>query len=152
MLNLQPLIARFVDDILRLIREAAAEDLRSLVARDARRSRQPHPVKHSAAIRHRRIVDDPGQRSRGLTAAADLSPPPTVAEITDPEALLAGTAPEPAGARADARAEGRLESESHGPASTVRPMQGDSPVRLMGNETLARVSNAGIVIRRARRA
>jgi hypothetical protein len=44
------------------------------------------------------------------------------------------------------------ESDSESPASSVRPAQGGVSVRLSDNETLARISNAGIVIRRRKKA
>jgi hypothetical protein len=44
------------------------------------------------------------------------------------------------------------ELEAEGPASDVRPVGGSAPVRLSDNETLARVSNSGIVIRRRKKA
>jgi hypothetical protein len=44
------------------------------------------------------------------------------------------------------------ELEADGPASNVWPVGSGAPVRLSDNETLARVSNAGIVIRRRKKA
>jgi hypothetical protein len=47
-------------------------------------------------------------------------------------------------------AEAEIAAVPEGPASTVRAIGGSSPVRLRANETLARVSNAGVVIRRGK--
>jgi hypothetical protein len=44
------------------------------------------------------------------------------------------------------------ELETDGPASNVWPVGSGAPVRLSDNETLARVSNSGIVIRRRKKA
>jgi hypothetical protein len=49
------------------------------------------------------------------------------------------------------RSNGHAELESDSPASGVRPRWG-STVRLSDNETLARVSNSGVVIRRKKKA
>jgi hypothetical protein len=169
MLKLQPLIARLVDDVLRLVREAAMDDLRRLVVSDAERSLESPPVKRTSGstsgatsgarrdvpTRRRGALHEPAQRSHQVAKNAaenpDRAPPPAVAEITDPEALLAGAAPKPAPPLALEYTR-VSESESDGPASAVRPLPLVSPVRLMGNETLARVSSSGVVIRRARRA
>lgn len=167
MLKLQPLITQLVDDVLRLVREAAMDDLRRLVVSDAERSPESPPVKRTSGAtsgpsrmvdvptRRRRALHEPAQRSlqvaKNPAQNPDRAPPPTVAEITDPEALLAGAAPKPVPALALEYTR-VLESESDGPASAVRPLPLVSPVRLMGNETLARVSSSGVVIRRARRA
>jgi hypothetical protein len=48
--------------------------------------------------------------------------------------------------------EGPVDSEGESPASGVRPVGLFSTVRLSDNETLARVSNSGVVIRRKKRA
>jgi hypothetical protein len=49
------------------------------------------------------------------------------------------------------RAEGHVEPEAS-PASSIRPVGNGSTVKLSDNETLARVSNSGVVIRRKKRA
>jgi hypothetical protein len=100
-----------------------------------------------------------------------------VAEITDPESLLSLGEPNgssssffetfrhtPAVARPappppisvtllehPTRSNGHAEPEIDSPASGVRPRWG-STVRLSDNETLARVSNSGVVIRRKKKA
>ncbi|HLK41520.1 MAG TPA: hypothetical protein VKU41_32445 [Polyangiaceae bacterium] len=82
------------------------------------------------------------------------SMPAPVAEITDPESLLAAIALEPPVVVTPAPPvhERAPEVDGDGPPSAVRPVHNIPPVRLMGNETLARVSSAGVVIRRGRRA
>lgn len=101
-----------------------------------------------------------------------------VAEITDPESLLSlggsnGSSSSfletfrhaPIGARpappppisvtvleTGSMSNGHAEAESDSPASGVRPRTGGSTVRLSDNETLARVSDAGVVIRRKKKA
>jgi hypothetical protein len=102
--------------------------------------------------------------------SASSLPPPAVAEITDPESLLSivatnGSAPAigsirrsapsilmPVAARSTTTTTERAqEPEGESPASGVRPV-GGSTVRLSDNETLARVSNSGVVIRRKKKA
>jgi hypothetical protein len=48
--------------------------------------------------------------------------------------------------------EAHTEPEGESPASGIRPVGSAPTVRLSDNETLARVSNAGIVIRRKKKA
>jgi hypothetical protein len=117
---------------------------------------------HSAALR----------RSIEASLAA-----PTVAEITDPESLLSlggsngatghtffeplrhasiaarPTPPQPVAVTVleSPKATTHTEAEGEMPASGVRPKNG-STVRLSDNETLARVSEAGVVIRRKKKA
>lgn len=45
-----------------------------------------------------------------------------------------------------------VEAEGDSPASGVRPVGSGSTVKLSDNETLARVSNSGVIIRRKKRA
>jgi len=75
------------------------------------------------------------------------APPPASAEITDPEALLS-IAVHPHAPERDAYPPARVVgSEGDGPESYVRPVA-RAPVPLAGNETVARISSAGVVIRR----
>jgi hypothetical protein len=52
----------------------------------------------------------------------------------------------------DARTSRHTEPDVESPASGVRPLGSGSTVKLSDNETLARVSNSGVVIRRKKRA
>lgn len=166
MRKLEPLIARFVDDILRLVQRATADGLRTLLAEEARRPRTRHLSERDFVAEAAAPASSPRQtgevvrltdgRSAIAITTADTSPPPaevTDAEITDPQWLLAmGTPPSPdilsVASAVDVGT--ALESVSEGPVSTVRETGNISPVRLRANETLARVSGAGVVIRRAR--
>src|SRR5580700_8265303 len=170
MRKLEPLIARFVDDILRLVQGATADGLRTLLAEEARRPRTHHLAEHlaerdfvaeaaapaSAPRRTGKVVRlTDGRSPIAITTTDASSPPPaeiTDAEITDPQWLLAmGTqsSPDILSIAPLVDAETALESVSEGPVSTVRETGNISPVRLRANETLARVSGAGVVIRRA---
>jgi hypothetical protein len=83
----------------------------------------------------------------------EVAPPATAAEITDPQWLLAMGSSAPNDVldlEQPEQVEPAEESVSEAPASTTRDLGGVSPVRLRANETLARVSGAGVVIRRAR--
>src|SRR5580693_6404537 len=99
MRKLEPLIARFVDDILRLVQGATADGLRTLLAEEARRPRthhlsEPDLVAEAAAPtstprRTGQVVRLTGGRSPiAITTAEPSLPPPaeiTDAEITDPQ-------------------------------------------------------------------
>jgi hypothetical protein len=162
---LEPLTARFVDDVIRLVREATAEGLRTLLGEEAGRPR-PHLPQSDVVKAPRRAARVPTHPSRPIREPARRSPIPTAnlslpapggetkdAEITDPQWLLAMGAPtllEVPSVLEAADSEVAPESVSEGPPSAVREAGGISPVRLRANETLARVSNAGVVIRRAR--
>jgi len=80
----------------------------------------------------------------------EVAPPAPAAEITDPQWLLAMGSSAPNDVLDPEQIEPPPESVSEAPASTTRDLGGVSPVRLRANETLARVSGAGVVIRRAR--
>jgi len=125
---------------------------------------------HGAALR----------RSIEASLSSAASGVATVAEITDPESLLslgslagpnggsssffetfrqtpsAGRPPPPppisvALLEPPSKSNGHAEAETDSPASGVRPRWGGT-VRLSDNETLARVSNSGVVIRRKKKA
>jgi hypothetical protein len=122
---------------------------------------------HGAALR----------RSIEASLSSAASGASTVAEITDPESLLslgnpnggsssffetfrqtpsAGRPPPPppisvALLEPPSKSNGHAEAETDSPASGVRPRWGGT-VRLSDNETLARVSNSGVVIRRKKKA
>jgi len=156
MRKLEPLIARFVDDVLRLVKEATADGLRTLLSEETGRPRtRPSDGETVASSRQsgglppraRRPLRGMARRSTIAGMTADLAPSAPGADITDPQRLLAITAPGPLDV---AEAETAPDSPSDGPVSTVREAGGVSPVRLRANETLARVSSAGVVIRRAR--
>jgi hypothetical protein len=148
MLNLKPLVARLVEDVLQAIRQATLAELHELTAASNRAS----PRKPSAA---RRVPIPSGQvkrPSRGRVAAelrsGDVSnpadgasvgairEPTTGADITDPERLLAASS-----------TPGQVASEEQPPPLSVRPKV-SSVVTLRPGERLASASGAGIVIRR----
>ncbi|MGO9837716.1 MAG: hypothetical protein ACLP1X_26310 [Polyangiaceae bacterium] len=162
MRTLDPIIARFVDDLLALVEEAAADGLRTLLAEETRHRRTrrlqgervpaAQPMANGAIPRPARPPLEPTRRPGAGRASADVAPPPAAAgEITDPQWLLAMGAPAPAGVgEADVEEIASASESLEGPASTVREVAARPPVRLRANETLARVSNAGVVIRRSR--
>jgi hypothetical protein len=125
MLDLQPLVDRFVEDVLRAVRGASLDELRELLA--------------------------PGTlaRVRRSPAAVPRAEPPAFAEITDPERLLAATVA-PRGATAPLEAP-PADLEGEPPPSAERPT-GGATARLRAGESLARATGAGVVIRRAKRA
>ena len=120
---------------------------------------------------------DHGAALRRSIEASLSSASEGIAEITDPESLLslggpnggssslyetfrqapsARPAPPPpisvALLEPTSRSNGHAEAEIDSPASGVRPRWTGSTVRLSDNETLARVSNSGVVIRRKKKA
>ncbi len=167
MQKLDPLIAGFVHDVLRALRGATLDELSDLFALPAAPARAPRPlaprvvapravaapppraVAPRAAERPRRArpVRAPATRSRALESTVKSIAQSIVADITDPEWLLAATtdvappkaAIEPAGLEED-----------------VPPTSGERLVRavtaaLRAGETLVRSSGSGVVIRRAKR-
>jgi len=176
MRQLDPIIARFVDDVLRLATEATRDSLRRLLGEAARRPwarRTPGtrgivtPASESE-LSERDLSELPRPRSSPSVRGAgrrsalarplaivttEVAPPATAAEITDPQWLLAMGSSAPNDVldlEQPEQVEPAEESVSEAPASTTRDLGGVSPVRLRANETLARVSGAGVVIRRAR--
>jgi hypothetical protein len=174
------LISGFVDDVLRLIREAKVEDLLDLVAAEPR---PIPPLEDSEPLLQDPIDDDlvdavepdeegpvtrvspvrrvaPARRMAPVRRIAPVvrigrrSPhPATVEEITDPASLLA-IAPESGPSLAAPPAPPTLPTLLTDPtddAETPPPSSSTESrvlVRLNSNETVARASNAGIVIRR----
>jgi hypothetical protein len=160
MRKLDQIIARFVDDVVALVKEAAADGLGQVLAEEARHRRTrrldgeaviaAQPAADRGPSRPARPAREPVSRSAVGNANADLPSPAAAGEITDPQWLLAMGAPARAvveDPRSEAAATGPESLE--GPTSTVREAA-PSPVRLRDNETLARVSGAGVVIRRSR--
>jgi hypothetical protein len=169
MLNLEPLIARFVDDVLRAIRAASLEELREACAprgatpvAPSRRASAPRKTRSKATVRPR-PRPTPGrreplrnshpartERAESIGGGPLPAPEPALgAEITDPDRLLAAALPpedaptSPTGAPE--------EPEEEPPPSTERPAP-SAPVALREGETLARADGAAVVIRRAKRA
>jgi hypothetical protein len=161
MLDLEPLIARLVEDILGAIRRASVDELREL--RDLPHAR-PTPVAPTNNHAGRRTRPPRGSRARaertsGLTQRSSAEPSP-LTEITDPEQLL-GTSvqdesspPEEAAPPPEAPPEEPVSApaveEAAPPARSERPAD-EQPVRLREGERLARSAGEGFVIRRAKR-
>jgi hypothetical protein len=164
MLRCELLVARFVDDLLRCIREAALEGLRAALGPDASRprpllarSRVGEPDRlASVRTRPARAVGKPRPRP-AVAPETVTATTPTAAEITNPQGLLAmGQSAPPGPALLVCVAEPTPASTSgqkdEGPASGVGAVVVALPVRLREGETLLRDSGAGIVFRRARSA
>jgi hypothetical protein len=205
MRKLESMITEFVGELLRTIGEANIDELQELFAGapqgDGALKVPTGPVSFklpsipSSPPLH--AVPGPGRR-RGtsrrtflpLSSLPPLSPPPGVAEITDPESLLSLGGGEPPSSNGVASphlsngasegaarafveprrssrsrapallevsenatpAQGHGEHDGESPASGVRALGSGSTIKLSDNETLARVSNSGVVIRRKKRA
>lgn len=157
MLDLQPLIARFVDDVFRALRGASLDELRSLLrageasepARSARPPRKAHGERVNGATTAQATARPRGRaaaRPRAVAAQVESPEPPAVAEITDPEALLAAAFATPlVSVSVEAPAAPR---ETEPPASGERA---NGSARLRDGESFARSAGAGVVIRRAKR-
>ena len=161
MSSLESLISHFVADVLRLIREAKVEDLLDLVAEAPHpipplEESEPEPVPDPVAddpvapppVRSQRVPVTRLAPVRRFSRRPRLAP--TVEEITDPASLLA-IAPEPPPSAVPLPPP-TLPTLLADPVDDVEPPPSSSQervlVRLNSNETLARSTNAGIVIRR----
>jgi hypothetical protein len=157
MLNLEPLIARFVDDVLQTIRAASLEELREACAPAALSRGASAQRKGAPKGRQSRRVPVPLRKEAELaervpTPAPHAAPEPeplAVAEITDPVRLLAAA---PVHEDAPTSPTGVPEDvEEEPPPSTERPAP-EATVALREGESLVRAGGAGVVIRRAKRA
>jgi hypothetical protein len=158
MLNLESLITRLVEDVLRAIGEATLDELA-----DARPT-QPATANRARSTRRSRQREAP---RRGASRASQSASPadahalpdsaleaPGFDAITNPEDLLA-----PTGRSAVAEPEivptvraaneGSTAAEEVVPPSRVQPIDRPTPM-LRAGESLVRATAAGIVIRRAR--
>jgi hypothetical protein len=157
-LNLELLIARFVDDVLRTIRAASLEEVREACAPAAWSRRASAQRKGAPKGRQSRRVPVPPRKEALELAervptpephAAPEPEPPAFAEITDPVGLLAAApVPEDAPTSPTGVAEDVAEER---PPSTERPAP-EATVALREGESLVRAGGAGVVIRRAKRA
>ncbi len=156
MLDLRPLVARLVDDLLLLIRRVRIEELHELRGngaadppprrRRARRRRPQPPAKPAKRPKRRRVQPRPHVATRPMRAPE----PPPHAEITDPERLLAAAAAQaPEESRPRPAAPSAPEPS---PPSGERRGAGNH-VALRRGESVARASDrGGVVIRRSKRA
>jgi hypothetical protein len=160
MLDLQPLIDRFVEGVLRALRGASLDELRELLApgTPARVPRPPAAVPRAAPARRQArpqrpvraaATSAPRRAARAALASELAAEPFAFAEITDPERLLAATVA-PRGTTAPLEAPS-ADLEGEPPASAERPT-GGATARLRAGESLARATGAGVVIRRAKKA
>jgi hypothetical protein len=143
MLNLEPLIARLVDDVLRAIGTLTLEDLRDLAAPSTMAARAKRPLPRRKVTR---------SRSKGASDSDGAAPGavmelPAEGDITEPERLLATARPH---VLTD-EDRGRADREEEPPSSSVRPVVG-FVVSLRPGERLASAPGAGVVIRRAKKA
>jgi hypothetical protein len=163
--SLDALTASLVDSVLDAIRSASLDDLlgegirlpESRIATPAKVARgtlvppiDEPPIPATPSRRRLRSMSE----TTAVVLATDLTPPEPAAEITDPQMLLGLGPPralvdaapkheEPSSRRADSTPTSRVSD------SSLPRANGHAPhVRLRDNETVARVSNAGVVIRR----
>ncbi len=154
MLNLQPLIARLVDDVLRVARTALLAELREKSSQPVARPPRKRPSATGSRVKARptgqAALPPPRTTSRPVE---DDEPreahtgPWSPAEITDPERLLV------AAARAAHPVPARETLESNGePPRSAAHATASAATNLRPGESLARMGTSGIVIRRAKRA
>ena len=142
MLNLEPLIARLVDDVLHALGTLTLEDLRDLLAPSTIASRTKRPLTPKVTRSRSQSASD-----KGRAGPRAVMEPSAEADITDPEQLLETARPHmPPG-----EDHGRADREEPPPSSSVRPVVG-SIVSLRPGERLASAPGAGVVIRRAKKA
>ncbi len=160
--SLHALAVSLTDSVMAAIRDASLEDLMREAPELGRRTDTRRGAKaegapasavdlrgHPGGQTPPRVPASP-RRSRSSASADPVLtpiPPAPAAEITDPQGLLAMGTREPLRV---VPSEISREPVPDGPASTIRAVEAGSPVRLRANETLARVSNAGVVIRRVK--
>ena len=156
MLHLETLLEHLVDDLLRALRSASLDELSELLAGDTPAERgglAPRP-KGVRRVRRKPIRKPPPDtltpgRARRQPAKKPAKKPgphaPHLADITDPERLLAG----PAKGIEEPDTQGTHSAERESPPSVVRPA-GDTRPRLQIGESLARSHGSGVVIRRAK--
>jgi hypothetical protein len=165
MLNLEPLIARLVDDVLGAIRAATLAELRAVLASSeldlARKPRLAAPSPVARPPEPKRVPASrrkPPSAPAALAAARSHPEPEPHSEITDPERLLAPPAPPPPSERVEtasqdepvAAAPEEAPPESPAPAPVVHSA-GNAPARLRVGESLANTTGTGVVIRRAKK-
>jgi hypothetical protein len=169
MLNLEPLIARLVEDVLRCIGEATLAELEAVTAT---RLAAPKPARATRRSPRRSARRNPPRAIRPAATpppSGDVLEPPGFDAITRPEDLLVATAPTAAAASvvppavvpaatapaATANAnetaydDGSPDAEEGGPPSSVQPARPSTPT-LRDGESVVRATAAGVVIRRAR--
>jgi hypothetical protein len=170
MLNLEPLITRLVDDVLRAIRGAALAELREILASSEHDlERKPRPLDPSRVFHPPAKGFPVARATRSATPVARAESrthpePEPHSEITDPERLLAHPkAPPPPAVPPAEEVEPPLaqsapvESEAEPPtpaapaAAAVEHSAGNAPTRLRVGESLANTTGTGMVIRRAKR-
>ncbi|HEY1697931.1 MAG TPA: hypothetical protein VGG39_37485 [Polyangiaceae bacterium] len=161
-LDLETLVARLVEDVLRAVRGATLDDLRELFSPGAPPAPSPPTRRAPARTNSRsarrqpapkggkRVPAPVARRPRAAAAAMQAPEPPVQAEITDPERLLAGEPAEVPDSAPTAPHDAPGESPDVPPPDRPEPAPGGS-VRLREGESLAGTAGGAIVIRRARR-
>ncbi len=157
--SLHTLTASFADSVMDAIRSASLEELlgeahgdstRPMNApralKDARAPSSVRPVRRVSALPTRLggLLPARPLRSGAPFAIAERPISSMAAEITDPQGLLAMGVAGGIGL-VETRAQ-----QADGLAGTAEPTRAAPSVRLRANETLARVSSAGVVIRRGK--
>jgi hypothetical protein len=165
MLNLEPLIARLVDDVLRAIRTATLAELRAVLASsELDLERKPRLAAPSRVAPPPEVKRVPASRRKPPPAPAALAAPRSHpepephSEITDPERLLAPPSAPPPSERVETApqdepvvaAPEEAPPESPAPAAVVHAV-GHAPARLRVGESLANTTGTGVVIRRAKK-
>jgi hypothetical protein len=163
MLNLEPLIARLVDDVLGAIRTATLAELRAVLASsELDLERKPRLAAPSPVARPPEVKRVPASRRKPPSAPASLGvqrshpEPEPHSEITDPERLLAPPVPPPPRVDTAPQDEPVVAAPEEAPpesrASTpVVHAVGHAPARLRVGESLANTTGTGVVIRRAKK-
>lgn len=148
MLNLKPLMARLVEDVLRAIGEATLQELegvkvihRAALARSTRRSHRRAPPRRGPSR-----VTRPASPADTHSPSDEALEPPELCAITRPEDLLVATS-HSAGTEP---ALGPTVDDEVVPLRRVKPVDGPTPTpTLRAGESVVRATAAGVVIRRA---
>jgi len=158
-LQIDALTETLVDSVMKLLRTASLEallgealDAPSAAETGGSTERPPPPARSQApkpeATRPGALtsVDLPMRAREAPTE--DLVTSASAVDITDPQLVLG--LGDPSAAAADAEESAQPPQEQEEPSSPVEDAESPPHVRLRENETVARVSDAGIVLRRIR--
>jgi hypothetical protein len=146
--RLRVLTDAFADSVMEAIRAASLEEVMG-AEREAGRTtevgRSTRPTHPRSKARVRRVSAARSSRSAAKVAEGDSAPFEPTSEITDPQLLLGLGLVEPVIEPAPRRFEATDEPKVSLHTNASAPV-----MRLRDNESVARVSSGGVVIRRAR--
>jgi hypothetical protein len=158
MLNLQPLVARFVDDILSAIRSASLDDLRdlspALLKSETRKAKPEAPPRTAPRPTGRTAAPRPTLARPRSRPIIDREPSPSAepespGDITDPATLLVMGMDH--SRREPPRSRPEVAPVEHAAKRAMPRATAPANANLRAGETVARAGASGLIIRRAKR-